>query len=246
MLVQRDLTRQSRPFARSVIATLSLRVPEDHRTTPRFQLVGDDVASVPVGAKLYPIQGTVMTWLQETFTPNEAAALVQLPPKTVRKDLEHAVIPAPSPPRLPFAALVYFQTIRLSGLSWAVRDRVRLYHLVCDALASSPTPESVELTTVLTLKLGPVVRELDDRLARFHAWKRSLVADPAIMAGETVFPESRVTVRHIGEMLERGESPAVLLEDYPNLTPQDIEFSRLFVIAYPRVGRPPGDNQAAD
>lgn len=242
----KGLPHPSRPSAQTSTDHVRLSLRPRQPTSSAFPAaVTKRLARHRSSAKLHPTQGMLMTWLQETFTPNEAAALAQLPPKTVRKDLEHAVIPALSPPRLPFSALVYFQTIRLSGLSWAVRDRVRLYHLVSDALARSPTPESIEFTSVLTLRLGPVVRELDDKLARFHAWKQSLTSDPAIMAGETVFPNSRLTVRHIGEMLDRGESPAVVLEDYPNLGLQDLEFSRLFVIAYPRVGRPPGDNQAA-
>jgi uncharacterized protein (DUF433 family) len=62
---------------------------------------------------------------------------------------------------------------------------------------------------------------------------RTLVSNPEIMAGEIVFPRSRLTVRRIGELLEQGESPSVVLEDYPELSPQDLEFSPLFVKAYP-------------
>jgi hypothetical protein len=64
------------------------------------------------------------------------------------------------------------------------------------------------------------------------------------MAGERVFPGSRLTVRHVGELLERGDSPNDLLEDYPELSPQDLEFSQLFVKAYPRAGRPRVRDQA--
>ncbi|MDJ0795321.1 MAG: DUF433 domain-containing protein [Calothrix sp. MO_167.B12] len=56
--------------------------------------------------------------------------------------------------------------------------------------------------------------------------------------GEAVFPNSRLTVRHIGAMLERGESPSVIREDYPYLTEEDIQFSRLYVKAYLSIGQP--------
>jgi uncharacterized protein (DUF433 family) len=39
-------------------------------------------------------------------------------------------------------------------------------------------------------------------------------------------------------MLERGEDPSAILEDYPHLTGEDLELARLYVRAYPRVGRP--------
>ena len=58
------------------------------------------------------------------------------------------------------------------------------------------------------------------------------------MGGETVFPGSRLTVRHIGAMLERGESPEIIREDYPYLSEEDLKFAHLYVKAYPNLGRP--------
>jgi uncharacterized protein (DUF433 family) len=203
------------------------------------------IASGTPCANLFPMQGTIERWQRETFTPAEAAALVQLPSKQVRKELEYSIVTvvSASPPRLPFSALVYFETLRLSGLSWSVEDRARLYRLIVEGLAQTPAPENVEFASVLSLKLGLVAREMEAKLARFHAWKDTLVSNPEIMAGEIVFPRSRLTVRRIGELLEQGESPSVVLEDYPELSPQDLEFSLLFVKAYPRVGRPRAGTQ---
>jgi uncharacterized protein (DUF433 family) len=39
-------------------------------------------------------------------------------------------------------------------------------------------------------------------------------------------------------MLERGEAPETIVDDYPYLTAEDLELARLYVRAYPRVGRP--------
>lgn len=75
-------------------------------------------------------------------------------------------------------------------------------------------------------------------ISRFNQWKDTLVANPAIMGGETVFPNSRLTVRHVGTMLKRGESKEVIREDYPYLSEEDMEFALLYVIAYPSIGRP--------
>jgi uncharacterized protein (DUF433 family) len=55
------------------------------------------------------------------------------------------------------------------------------------------------------------------------------------MGGETVFPNSRLTVRRIGSMLERGESSEVIREDYPYLSQEDLEFAQIYVRAYPDV-----------
>ncbi len=181
---------------------------------------------------------------QETFTPNEAAALVELPPKNVRKELEHEVMATSSPPRLSFSELVYLRALKLMDLHLSVGDRARLCALITGAVGQSPLPDAVELATHLTLHVGRLARELQERVTSFRSWKEKLVRDPDIMGGETVFPKSRLTVRHVGEMLERGESTEVILEDYPDLSLQDLEYARTFVRAYPRVGRPKRQHEA--
>lgn len=63
---------------------------------------------------------------------------------------------------------------------------------------------------------------------QYSDWEKRLVKDPEIMAGETVFPNSRLTVRRVAALLERGESKAVILEDYPYLKPMDLEFAKVY------------------
>jgi uncharacterized protein (DUF433 family) len=186
------------------------------------------------------MQGIITRWRSKTFTPTEAAALAQISAKQARKELENPMLELRSRkrPRLPFSALVYLRALRLSGLSLAVVDRARLYRLISEGLAKTPAPERVEFASVMSLSLGWLASEMASTLARFDAWKRKLTPAPGSVAGEMVFPRSRVTVRHIGESLERGASPSSLLEKYPELCPQDLELSQLFVKAYPRVGRP--------
>lgn len=192
------------------------------------------------------MQGTVNQWRSKTFTATEVAALAQLSPKQVRKELESPILSprAGKKPRLKFSALVYFRAIRLSGLSLAVPDRARLYRQIADGLRRTPAPDRVEFASVMSVSLGWLASEMASRLAGFEAWKRTLSSDPSVMAGETVFRGSRLPVRHVGDLLERGEAPSDLLEDYPELSPQDLEFAELFVKAYPRVGRPPISGQA--
>jgi uncharacterized protein (DUF433 family) len=59
-----------------------------------------------------------------------------------------------------------------------------------------------------------------------------------VLAGESVFRDSRLPVRHIGEMAERGESIENIIEDYPSLDSNDVEFARLYFRAHPPMGRP--------
>ena len=88
------------------------------------------------------------------------------------------------------------------------------------------------------LNMASLVRELGKRTERFERWKKRLVENPDVMAGEAVFPKSRLTVRRIGQLLEQGESAAEIREDYLYLSDEDLEMARLYLRAYPRVGRP--------
>ncbi len=71
----------------------------------------------------------------------------------------------------------------------------------------------------------------------FERWKTGLVVRKEILGGEPVFPKSRLAVRHIGAIAERGESLDVILEDYPYLTSLDVEFAKLYAREHPLVGR---------
>ena len=77
-----------------------------------------------------------------------------------------------------------------------------------------------------------------DRVERFEAWQKRLVSRGEILGGEPVFPGTHLAVRQIGEMARRGASIEDILEDYPYLDPQDIEFAERFVTAYPLVEHP--------
>jgi uncharacterized protein (DUF433 family) len=63
-----------------------------------------------------------------------------------------------------------------------------------------------------------------------------MVSRPEILGGEPVFDGTRISVRFVGERAKKGEPVATLLEDYPALMPEDVEFARMYVA----LGRPPG------
>lgn len=179
------------------------------------------------------------------FTTAEAAALLDLPERQIRKEFEHGLLASKDRPRLSFSSLVYLLTLKQIGIELGVADRKRLLKALRSALAHGAQPEQVPLTTVLTLQIGTVVREVESRVDAFDAWKKRLVSSPDILGGEPVFPKSRLAVRHVGAIAERGEPVERILEDYPYLTESDVEFARTFMRAYPRAGRPRESRQAA-
>ncbi len=69
-------------------------------------------------------------------------------------------------------------------------------------------------------------------IKKFAIWVDSLVRDPNMMGGELIFPKSRLSVRRIAGRLNRGESPELILEDYPYLSPIDLAFAQLYMEIY--------------
>ncbi len=188
---------------------------------------------------------------QAKFTIAEAAAIVGLPAKRIRKEVERKVIGGRARTEertLRFAELVYLRALRrMQPVEFSVDVRSQLSKRIASTMerAVNRKRARVPLADLVTLDVGPLIRELRSRIERFARWKKTLVEDPEMMGGATVFPQSRLTVRHVGEMIEKGVSPGAIREDYPYLSEKDLEFASLFVRAYPRVGRPPRGRQTA-
>jgi uncharacterized protein (DUF433 family) len=175
--------------------------------------------------------------MESIFTPSEAAAFVQLPTKRVYKELEFKVLAPVSPPaNIPFAALIYLQALKDVNFEFSVENRAILYQRLVEALGLSLP--SLGIGNYFELKLNLIKTELSELITRFEAWKKQLVSDPDIMGGETVFPGSRLTVRHVGAMVSQGEQVSTIREDYPYLSEGDVEFAHIYFKAYPNVGRP--------
>jgi uncharacterized protein (DUF433 family) len=199
-----------------------------------------------ISGKLFPVQGTIMTFPKIAVTSTEASAVLGLAEVRVRKEIEYGLIRASSPPRLSFQELVYLRVLALLDLELSIADRQKLHDRITAALSKERLPESVMVGRLLELRLKPLVREVRLRVGAFMRWRdERVVADSAVLGGEPVFRGSRLSVRHIGGMAERGEHVGNILEDYPYLSRRDVEFARVFVRAYPRLGRPRESAEAA-
>jgi uncharacterized protein (DUF433 family) len=125
-----------------------------------------------------------------------------------------------------------------------VQDRKKILAAIRKAMKDQPWPDTVRVSDLMTLHVGPVVQEITALAEQFDEWKNRLVTRNDILGGEPVFPGSRLAVRHVGLMAERDESTKNILEDYPYIPERDVAFARLFARAYPRVGRPHATRQA--
>jgi uncharacterized protein (DUF433 family) len=180
--------------------------------------------------------------MNKIFTPNEAAALIEISPKRIYKEIEHHIIPAGTTPnrdRLSFGTLVYLRALKEINFDFSVSYRIHLHEALQTAWEQQIS--TLEFGKFFTLKVSEIGQELKILIDRFEAWKARLVSNPNILGGEIVFPGSRLSVQRIGGSLERGETLGLLREDYPYLTDEDFYFARIYVKAYPIQGRPKVD-----
>lgn len=170
--------------------------------------------------------------MESIFTPNEAAALVEIPAKRVYQELEDQIITSLSDTSsLPFSALIYLRALKDINFEFSIQNRIVLYQRLVKALEENN--KNVEIGRFFILQLDNLNQELSTITKQFYQWKNQLVTDTNIMGGETIFPESRLSVRRIGNLLKRGETVVNILEDYPFLSKEDLKFALVFVNAYP-------------
>ena len=61
-----------------------------------------------------------------------------------------------------------------------------------------------------------------------NAYTNRIVLDPAILAGKPVIKGTRIPVELVLERLEEDVETTLLFEDYPQLTPEDIQACLLY------------------
>jgi uncharacterized protein (DUF433 family) len=62
-------------------------------------------------------------------------------------------------------------------------------------------------------------------------------SDPEIMAGAPVFRGTRVPVYLIADMIEQGTPIEEILDGYPSLTREMVEYASVCALLHPRSGR---------
>ncbi len=84
-----------------------------------------------------------------------------------------------------------------------------------------------DLSVVLPTK--EVARSVRARLKLFESGKKRVVSRADTLGGEPVFEGTRVSVRHVGELVKKGVPLETLHEDFPKLSGSDFAFARIFV-----------------
>ena len=185
--------------------------------------------------------------LNAALSLKETAVLSGAPEKSIRHELAARVVPASrSGGRRLFSPreVVYFFLVNElpAGLGLDRKLRKDLFELLAadKERAGRWRREAHRLVlegdVPVVLPIDALVKRVEERIATFLRGRSRVVSRPDLLSGEPVFEGTRISVRFVGERARKGESATELLEDYPALDVEDLEFARMFVA----LGRPPG------
>jgi uncharacterized protein (DUF433 family) len=138
----------------------------------------------------------------------------------------------------------------LEGLMEPSDRRHYYYHLDANALMAAklmwnrPSKlfdncDRLKLDDYLFIDIKKAAKDLAPRIDLYADGLTRIEEKEGVLGGEAVFKNTRLSVNHIGKMREGGEAIADIIEDYPYLHDDDIEFARLYFKAHPMLGRPP-------
>lgn len=101
--------------------------------------------------------------------------------------------------------------------------------------------EEFELSRVLRVAMTENAADVAKRASDYVRLRDKYVeADPGKMGGTPVIRGTRVPVRTLAQLVEGGESPEALQEDYPHIPQEAYDVSVLWAKGNPRRGRPAG------
>jgi uncharacterized protein (DUF433 family) len=138
----------------------------------------------------------------------------------------------------------------LEGLMEPSDRRHCYYHLDANALMAEKlmwdrpsklfdSCDRLKLDDYLFIDIKKAAKNLAPRIDLYAEGLARIEEKEGVLGGEAVFKNTRLSVKHIGKMREGGERIEDILEDYPYLRKNDIEFARLYFKSHPTVGRPP-------
>ena len=181
--------------------------------------------------------------IEYSYTPAQASAVAKLPLKAVQKLIDvHLIRPrrmrsgSGTQRLLSSEQLIY---LRLEA------EGVRLLPLatrreVARTIVSKPGVNSIVVTggSALVIEVKYARREVEQDLKRLRKIQEMVVSDPEVMRGAPVFKGTRIPVELVAEMAAQGATVEEVLAGYPALNREQVELAPLYVMAFPRRGRP--------
>lgn len=217
-----------------------------------------DVVAAPQAEKFLNGLQPWFSPMDRLFTIREAAAIAELPAKTIRSLIEREGLDrersrlAQSHERrerggytLSLRDLIYIKL--RSAFPFALRksDKAALESLVRGRKTSasgwrSEGSELVLQTANMTVIVdyAQVVETVTRNSAAFEWGQQRIVSDFAVLSGEPVFRGTRIPLAQVASLIRKGAGDAQLVERYSSLQQVDFDYARIFARLGKRPGRP--------
>jgi uncharacterized protein (DUF433 family) len=193
------------------------------------------------------------TIMAELFTVNEAAAIAEISPETIRTALEKRSVTPSHRQRTGKAVRHHFSAgdvLLVKVLSefpfpLSKQDKQSLAQVLVGGerhsahwslRGSDLVYRSGEM--LLSVECKTVRRTLDKNLAAYRWGKRRIVSSPDVLGGEPVFRGTRIPVQHVASLFRKGTSEPEIAEDFPGLSARDLAYARLVARLGEKPGRP--------
>ena len=201
--------------------------------------------------------------MDRLWTIREAAAIAELPAKTIRSLMEREGMDREGIGRersrrgqaqerrerggytLSLRDLIYIKL--RSGFPFALRksDKAALECLVRGrkAAVSGWRVDGAELilqTAGITVVVdyARLIETVTRNAAAFEWGQQRIVSDLAVLGGEPVFRGTRIPLVQVASLIRKGLTDAELAERYPSLQQVDLDYARIFARLGKRPGRP--------
>jgi len=176
------------------------------------------------------------------FTVAEASWVTGLSVKAVNKAIEDAAVPvrivrAGGVRRryVPYASLLCLQ-LHAEGLK---RLPLRMRREVFRRVLTKPQQKQLKYTDALVIDVEGARSKMSSKLQNLEKAADIVQSDPEIMTGTPVFRGTRIPVYLVADMIEQGTPVNGILEGYPALTREMVEYAGIYANTHPRRGRPP-------
>jgi len=189
----------------------------------------------------------------ELFSVNEAAAIAEVSPETIRTALEKKSV-TPSHKRkagkvvrhqFSVGDVLFIKLLAEFPFPLSKQDKHSLAQILArgDRKASPWSIEGLDLVyrsgeVQIFVQCKSLRETIDRNLAAFRWGRRRVVSLPEVLGGEPVFRGTRVPLEHVASLFQKGVSEKEIIEDFPQLSVRDLAFARLFSRFGERPGRP--------
>ena len=191
--------------------------------------------------------------MPELFSVNEAAAIAEVSPETIRTALEKKSV-KPSHQRKTGKAVrhqfsvgdvLFIKLLAEFPFPLSKHDKHSLAEVLArgNRRASPWSVKGVDLVyrsgdVQLSVQCKPFRKIVERNLATFRWGRTRVVSSPEVLGGEPVFRGTRVSLRQVAALFRKDVSEKEIIEDFPQLSARDLAYARLFSHLGEKPGRP--------